>query len=323
MPNTASVILKLQDVCGNPATDPRVTVRFHETRGGQISENRLAFGPAGVSFGGLPAFPHSRFMTCWVAPSRYRARRSDVFGLSAGDELRIDLRFVRKASEWKARFWRWDDLTDSFEPLKAVLRDSPDLRVHGGEKFSRLTGAAYNGVSRNRSKLAVAAMLNLFAKMSALTAPAPASGTWFSYVRRIIEIRRDRFLALVDPHMGDVVQAMKKEIKEYADYKNADASLHYDNMPHTEYRVWKTKMFSIKSSESEGNLQLTLARARNRQTGQDVLLLDADIDEKGKLFEHLLEVFGHMLTNRNTHPFDVHEILVASVPRLELGYTLV
>ena len=321
MPNTGSVSLTLRDVQGKPATDTDVVVRFYETRRGQISNNRVSFSPT-VRFDGLPAFPQSQFLHLTISPSRYRFARTEGFVLHGGEYRQIEARLVRKASKWDARFASWDNLPGSFEDLKEALEASPNLRVHAGKKYDRLVGLVYDSVEDKKSKLAKTALLNLYAKMSTVTAPTPGAGDWFSYVQKVIEIRRDRIIAEVSPSMGDAVRAITSDLQSFPEYEKAGATNHHPNMPHREYQVEPNTMFSVKTSESRGNLQLTLAPATERQTGRRVLLLDADIDEEGILFRHLLEVLRHKITKKKTHPFDVHEILVSSDPDLELGYAL-
>lgn len=43
-------------------------------------------------------------------------------------------------------------------------------------------------------------------------------------------------------------------------------------------------------------------------SGNDLLILDADIDENGQLMAHLADLFKHKFTG-GTHPFDIHELL--------------
>ncbi len=93
-------------------------------------------------------------------------------------------------------------------------------------------------------------------------------------------------------------------------------------MPHDLFdRIPEEGMISIKSTDSEGNLQLTTAKATRGD--EDFVLVDADIDEKGTFFGHIFEVVDHKLTGDKTHPFDVHELLLKQDKRASLGYDLV
>ena len=65
-------------------------------------------------------------------------------------------------------------------------------------------------------------------------------------------------------------------------------------------------MFSVKSSDRKGNLQLTFGKGKDAN-GNDVMVLDTDIDESGDMLKHLLDVFRHKITKKQTHPYDIHE----------------
>ena len=80
-------------------------------------------------------------------------------------------------------------------------------------------------------------------------------------------------------------------------------------------------MFSIKSREDIGNVQLTMAPGRD-QAGNEILMLDADIDENGKLLLHLADLFKHKFSG-GTHPFDIHEYLALAHRGRPLGYELI
>ncbi|HWP43138.1 MAG TPA: hypothetical protein VNO14_07890, partial [Blastocatellia bacterium] len=104
------------------------------------------------------------------------------------------------------------------------------------------------------------------------------------------------------------------------DYMESPAFNHHGNMP-AEYGVAKSRMFSTKSKEDKGNLQLTLGPGKDAE-GKDVLVLDADIDEEGRLIPHLASVFKHKVTGKGTHPHDIHEYLHLAIPGAPLGYEL-
>ena len=53
----------------------------------------------------------------------------------------------------------------------------------------------------------------------------------------------------------------------------------------------------------------------------DSCLVDIDIDDAGGL-GHVFQVLRNFLTRRQTHPFDIHEILVYR-QKLDPGYTFV
>jgi hypothetical protein len=121
--------------------------------------------------------------------------------------------------------------------------------------------------------------------------------------------------------MGQLVRAIRDNIDDFPEYERAIASNHFENMP-PQFGVKKSSMFSVKSADDKGNLQLTLGQGKDAG-GNDVLVLDADIDESGKLLEHVLDVFKHKITGKQTHPHDIHEYLKLAHPGVPLGYELV
>ncbi len=91
------------------------------------------------------------------------------------------------------------------------------------------------------------------------------------------------------------------------------------NMP-VEYGVKKEDMFSIKSSDRKGNVQLTLGPGTTKDENgnvKKVLVLDADIDESGTLLAHLADVIKHKITHMQTSPFDVHEFIKREIHKAE------
>jgi hypothetical protein len=151
--------------------------------------------------------------------------------------------------------------------------------------------------------------------------PISGNAPWFSFVEEILEIAQSRMIALVRPEMGDLVQTIRKDIGKFPDYEHAVAGNHFGNMP-PQFNVKKSSMFSVKTSDDKGNLQLTFGRGKDAN-GNDVLVLDADIDESGNLLAHLLDVFKHKITKKQTHPYDIHEYLSLAYPAFPQGYELV
>ena len=319
MGNEGVFELGLLDVRSQSARDPKVRVSFF-----RATDGRLIRKPMNLKFPPnrrfkLPAFPQERSLYCQITPSRFRQRTSGFFTLTDGETLRRELTVFRLPNKWRARFTRWNQLPSHFRLLKRILKDSPSVRVRGGRSLGTFTGANYDTVTDRKTILAKSCLLNLFAKLTVLEAPTTHE-KWFSFVQEILSIGQERFIALVDPRMGQIVRRIKDDIDKFKDYKHTPAGNHHKNMPKT-YTVPKPCMFSIKSREDHGNIQLTLAPATDPQ-GKSVLLLDADIDESGRLFDHLVDVFKHKFTG-GTQPFDIHEYLAITHPNVPLGYELV
>ena len=50
------------------------------------------------------------------------------------------------------------------------------------------------------------------------------------------------------------------------------------------------------------------------------LIMDADLDEHGKLIDHVFDGIEHTVTRQGTHPYEIHEALIAhaTIP-IDLG----
>lgn len=320
MANEGFFQLGLMDVSGRPVNESKVKVGFV-----RVADNKTILSAANLDFPpsrrfAVPAFPQEKNLFCEVTPPRYRSRRSDVFMLTDGETIVRNLTLLRQPDKWTADFTKWDQLTSHFQPLKDVLKKSSAVKVKGGKSLGTFTEATYDGVTDKTTVFAKAALLNLYTKLTDLKEPTGGNEPWFSFVREIVEIGRERFIAVADPRLGEIVRAIKDDIGKFKDYKNTPAQNHFGNIP-VVYQPQKSKMFSIKSDEDHGNIQLTMAPGKDA-SGNDLLILDADIDEDGKLMAHIADLFKHKFTG-GTHPFDIHEYLALDNPNRPLGYELV
>jgi hypothetical protein len=146
-----------------------------------------------------------------------------------------------------------------------------------------------------------AGLLNILAK-SAWT-PLTNGRTVSSYIVKLLELRGDRFFSVVP-------QELREEAKngvQAGAFREVPEMLHHppDGFDHAG---------SFKSLDHYGNIQLTFFA-----NGTD-WVADIDIDEADGL-EHLFQVLQDELTNRPTHPYDIHEILI-SYQKLDPGYEL-
>lgn len=323
MGNQGILELSLLDVRNQPAQDPNTKIKFMRgTNGNSIGESKFLEFPPTRRFP-LPAFPQASNLFCDITCERFRHRKTSFFTLMDGETIIRNLTVFRDPGEWDAQFVPWNLLTNTFLPLQDVLDRSSDIKV-AGRHFAKLIGATYDGLSEQTTILAKTALLNLFAALTASKDPTTSSKPWFSHVDRVFIVTRERFIASVNSKMADAVQTIRNNIAQFSDYERAPSDLHFDfmqqNMP-AGYQVFKTKMFSIKSGEKHANIQLTIALAKD-PGGNDVTLLDADIDENGELIAHLLDVFKHKFTG-GTHPYDIHELLALARPDTPFGYDLI
>jgi hypothetical protein len=322
MSNEGFFQLGLLDVAGRPVNETGVKASFI-----RAMENKTISSSANLDFPpphrfALPAFPQEKNLVCEVTTPRFRQRRSAVFTLTDGETIVRNLTLFRRSDKFSASFTAWNQLPSLFLPLKNTLNNSSAVKIKGkgGRLLGKFTEAIYDGVTDKAEVFAKAALLNIYTKLTDLKEPTGGQEPWFSFVREIIEIGRERFIAIADPRMGELVRAMKSNLDAFKDYRNTPAQNHFGNIPAV-FQPQKSKMFSIKSTEDHGNVQLTMCPGQDA-AGNDVLILDADIDEDGKLVAHLADLFKHKITG-GTNPFDIYEYLSLTDPNRPLGYELV
>jgi hypothetical protein len=125
-----------------------------------------------------------------------------------------------------------------------------------------------------------------------------------SYIQTLTELRGDRFFAAIDPELHpETLHSVADEI-----FHVVDSSLH---KPEPDFSI----VDSYKTVDRYGNLQLTFSANKDHTVWQ----VDMDIDN-AQGFEHLFQVV-HNIGN-STHPYDIHEILIAS-QEIDPGYQLV
>jgi hypothetical protein len=323
MSNIGKLGLMIRNVENQPALDPDTRIDVKRRDGTAILRFRELNLPLGAQLD-IPAFPQESNLLCDVTPKRYRNFFTEFFTLSTSAPRTIEARVMRLPKQWGARFTAWNQLSADFTPLKAALENS-NVKVIKGEKLGKFTENKYDAVSAEKTVLAKTALLNIFAKMAVLPEPIGERRPWYSFVDRILAIDRERFYAVVDGEMGEIVKHVKANLHKFKTYESAVADNHFEKLQETlpEFRIFRSKMFSVKTDDRNGNLQLTMAPARDSATGADALLLDADIDENGLLLNHLIDVLFVHPFNGGTHPFDIHEYLVLAHPNRALGYELV
>lgn len=320
MPNQGFFKLGLLDVAGRPVNETGVKVSFI-----RVTENKVIATATNLDFPpehtfAVPAFPQEQNLLSEVTTPRFRQRRSGIFTLTDKETIVRNLNLFRRPDKFSASFTEWNQLPSHFLAFKAILNNSSALKVKGGAMLGKFTEATYDGVTGKIELTAKAALLNLYTKLTDLIEPTAGQEPWFSFVQEIVEIGKERFIAIVDPRMGEIIRTIKADFDKFKNYKPTPAQNHFGNIPAV-YQVQKSKMFSIKSTEDHGNVQLTMAPGKDA-SGNDLLILDADIDENGKLLAHLADLFKHKFSG-GTHPFDIHEYLSLDNPNRPLGYELV
>jgi hypothetical protein len=320
MGNEGTLELTLLGVDTQPASDPSTLVSFLRSTDQQEIERAKRSFPPERRFT-LPAFPQERAIMCHITPERYRLRDVGIFTLTDGETIRRGPTVFRIPDRWRAAFVKWADLPDALRALRNSLDVSLSVRVKGGKLLGQFVRGAFDDVdpADRLTVNAKACLLNLFAKLNTVKEPVFGRKSWFGFVNEILEIGRERMIALVDETMLARVEEIRENVDRFEFYKRTPVGDHANNIP-AGLTFAKSRMVSIKTQEEHGNLQLTLTPATDSD-GSPVTVLDADIDENGKLMAHLADLFKHRFTG-GTHPFDIHEYLVLEDQSRPLGYEL-
>jgi hypothetical protein len=183
-----------------------------------------------------------------------------------------------------------------FEALDArltrVLERSSQVRSHPG-----VSGRA---LYDRLEPIGRAGLLNIAVK--SLVTPFPGGGDLLDHIT-LLEIRGDRCLVQVP---GRLAEAVERAVDDDV-FRVVSGGLH--GAPEGFGPAG-----SFKTLDSYGNLQLTFFQNAGGWVA------DVDIDDAAGL-EHVFQVLRNALTKQPTHPYCIHQILVAH-QRLDPGYRL-
>jgi hypothetical protein len=174
-----------------------------------------------------------------------------------------------------------------YDELDAELRLV--LERGGIEDHSQKGRALYDDFG----PLVKAGLLNVWTKMGRTLLPEGAPAT--HYVDSFYRVRGDRFFANVSQSFRDVV----KTATAAGMFDSVDGVLH---KPPDGFSA----AGSFKSKDGYGNLQLTFFCSTSSPLE---FKLDADVDDANGI-EHVFQVLDHWLNDSETHPYDIHQILM-------------
>jgi hypothetical protein len=202
-------------------------------------------------------------------------------------------------------------LTFPIDPTKVIkvnfprfLKLSSDLRtlLENSDKVFSFEGKAGKDLYDSLDDIRRAGLLNIGAKTG--FTPLTNGRSVLSYIQKLTEIRGDRFFCVVPKELREET----KNSVANGLFNQVDGSLHH---PPAGF----SPAGSFKTPDHYGNLQLTFF-----MKGDDCVA-DVDIDDAGGL-EHIFQVLRNKLSGQPTHPYNIHEILVAH-QKLDPGYTFV
>lgn len=227
-----------------------------------------------------------------VFPNRYRP---ESLFLRINEDEKLDHTFVLVPDPGRVLSVNFPAYADLGADLKQVLENST---VEGNEGAKG--EALYNALKDIRA----AGLLNLYAKMKATTFDGGLDS--FSFVTSLRRVRGERFFADVKVDFRD---AVKNSVHSHL-FAEADESLH---QPPPGY----VRANSFKTGDAHGNLQVSFFRK------EDALEFIADVDIDGsKGLEHAFDVISHTISGKDSHPYDIHAILMVD-QKIDTGYRLV
>jgi hypothetical protein len=284
--NTGSVLLELFDSTGTPLSGPKFECLFyHQTQRSLDRRFRGALSGAPLLFPEIPATPNGIFRVVLNVERRH----SKQFFIQVHADRDLDLQETLLLQPGSAR---------PVFPTLATIKSDP--------RFATLAHLLAN--SRNikwgqLSPLHKAGLLNLHAKSSRveLTSGLPV----FEYLTQVIELHPARLFALASPELLDIATQSRRV------FSPASGISHH--FPAGWQRI--EDRGSFKTHESTANLQLTFATDPDHR-----LLVDMDIDDHQGI-AHAFDVLKHALTNSDTHPYNIHQVLSA-IHGIDPGYTL-
>ena len=147
-----------------------------------------------------------------------------------------------------------------------------------------------------------AGLMNIYAK--ARTVKLSATDTAVKHFTKLQDVLPARIFVFADAALLPAVEA----VPAILDPRNG--ALHEFPPP------FELKS-SFKTRDNAGNLQLTFGQDTS---GEGITLVDADLDDHAGV-EHWIDVFRHKLTGEDTHPYNIHEILMA-FQGIDPGYRL-
>ncbi|HEV2762165.1 MAG TPA: hypothetical protein VGV38_04145 [Pyrinomonadaceae bacterium] len=291
MPDKGKLKLRLTDVYGKFLGE-KVDVFLRHM---QLNETLKASHTATSAFAvaGLRREPQGLYRVD-IDPPSYLSVSQFVRVKSSGDTP-LEVVFPVDAKKVK-------DVT--FPAYKKLSEDARALLKNSDKVFSfegRTEQTLYDALDDLRR----AGLLNILAKTNAT--PLSNGRTVLSYVGELRELRGDRFFAVVS-----------KELREETKHSIADGlfrevsgSLH--SLPGSFSGF--TPAGSFKTPDRYGNLQLTFFMRG------DECVADIDIDDAAGI-EHVFQVLRNALPGQSTHPYNIHQILVAH-QKLDPGYRFV
>lgn len=334
MADQVSITIRAKTMEGGWAADPKITLDIFETTPLQRSVVHRVFKNFDTEM--VVKLPMPDSFPTWqvnVSFSRFDAVTGFFFQPRGNPQPTFLVKLARLPREWTPQFTALKGLpSPRFDPLRTIVAASNDVDLKKGKAIGDLS-ANYDTVDGSPQLLGKCALLNLFSVLCDEIDPIGLK-PWFSYVKKIVRLDQERFVAEADPELFENVSQIVANLsgvfagQGYSTEPALDFLLHYANIP-PRYDVRNTvqQMTTVKKSYRQGDVQLTVMALKVE--GAPVHLLDCDMDENSNILLHGFDLLKHKI-NGGTSPIAMHEYIVETsalaapdhVSTIDLGYVL-
>lgn len=285
--NRSSIVLNLTNVSGK-FLKAHLELKIYNRQLSSLNQRlETPLNGKPVTLNNIPAAPVG-LAELFLNPDGYRYK-SIFVNVPSGRPLAVDETFFLDPSSAVPAFPTFTEISTAkpWEGLWEVLDQSGVSTASAWKKLSDLQKAG---------------LFNIHAKAQGETV-AGGQSVW-SFVTEVMDFRPERILARVAPGLLGQLQGLPEK------FRAVSGALH------TFPQGWQPvgQNGSFKTFDQAGNLQVTFA-----QKGPD-FLADIDIDDHSGA-KHVEDVLKHTITGKDTHPYDIHQIL-AFFQGLDPGYEL-
>lgn len=329
------ILIHAKTMEGLGAEDPKVTVDVFETTPMQKSVGRAVISnfdtQAIVDLDMPDDFPTWQVN---VSFSRFDAVSGFFFQPRGNASPAFLVKLSRLPGKWSPQFTAFKKLASPrFDVFRTIVGVSGDVDLKKGPAVGDLK-ANYDALGAAAQIQGKMALLNLYAVLSDERDPIGLV-PWISYVKEIVRIDQERFVAEVDPELFENVSTIVKNLsgvfagQGYSTEPALDFQLHLGNIP-PRYDVQNNvqQMVTVKKKYNQGDVQLTCFFLK--VNGEPVHLLDCDMDEHDNIVAHGFDLVKHLF-NGGTSPIAMHEYIEEDsalaapdhVATVDLGYQLV
>lgn len=280
--------LNLVDVYGNSLNEKVDIIIRHQEFSETVKVSKLVKG--WIQIAGLRGFPQGRYKI-EIDPPSYRCV-SHFLNIKATGVTNREIKFPIELK--KIVSIKFPDFAELSGELKTLLENSGNVKGFEGLNGKNL----YDAIGKDDIRRA--GFLNIAAKTQRTV--LTNGKTVFSAISELLDIRGDRFFAIVPQQLRDDT---KNSIADDI-FEKAPSILHHPPKDYDHAGSYKTK-------DRYGNLQLTFF------AGVENWVADIDIDDAAGI-EHIFQVIRNAMPDQSTHPYDIHQILIG-YQQIDPGYS--